>query len=114
MNSRDACVPDTIHSITHRFGRQCGLLRDGNVARAGRDNCNRANTVIGFVTTDAYESSGFVPFSVSDYVANLAKRAFVRAGNENVWRALDKSFDYSDDLRTSLAAAKDDFREALS
>jgi len=47
-----------------------------------------------------------VPLGVGYDVANLAERAFVGAGDDDVWRALCKAFDNGDDLRAGLAAAE--------
>ena len=114
MNSGDAGVPDAIDGVAHRFGSQRRFFSDGNIARAGCDDCDRADTVIRLVATDAYESRGFVPFGVCNDVANLAIGAFVSACDENVWRALYESIDDADYLRARLAAAKNDFRKALA
>src|ERR1041385_1045066 len=114
MNSSDAGVPDTIDDVPHRFRRECGFFGDGDIARAGCDDCDRAEALVGLVATNADEASGFVPFGVSDYVTNLAKCAFVSACDEDVWRTLGEAFDDADDLRARLAAAKNDFGKALS
>ena len=53
-----------------------------------------------------------VPLGVRDDVANLAKRAFVRACDKDVWRTQHEPFNYADDLRTGFAAAKHDFRKS--
>jgi hypothetical protein len=45
------------------------------------------------------KSGRFVPLRIGDNVANLAKRSFVSARYQNIWRALNESFDYAVDLR---------------
>src|SRR6185503_14775551 len=75
---------------------------------------DRPDALISFIATNANESRGFVPFGVCHNVSDLAKRGFVSACDEDVWRTLDEPLDDADDLRARLAAAKNDFGKALS
>jgi len=84
MNASDAGVPNAIHGVTHCFRSQRRFFRDGNVACAGCHDCDRADTEIRFVATDAYESGCFVPFRVCNHIANLTECVFVSACDEDV------------------------------
>ena len=114
MDAGHTRIPDTIDNVAHRLGGQRGFFGDGNVARAGSYHCDRADPLSSFVAADSYETRRFVPLGVSNDVAYLTKRAFVRACDEDVRGARYESFDYADDLSASLAAAKNDFRKTLS
>src|ERR1043166_1006270 len=114
MNPGHACVPNAIDNVAHRFGSQRGFFGDGNVARAGGHDCDRPDTLVRFVAANADEVRGFVPLSVCYHVANLAKRAFVGACNEDVWRALCESLDDAYDLRARFATTENYLRKALA
>src|ERR1051326_3135648 len=113
MNSCDSGIPNTIDNVTHRFGSQRGFFGDGNIARARGHDRDRADPLVRFVAANSYETRRFVPLGVCNYVAYLAKRSFVGACDEDVWRALCESFDDADDLSARLAATEDYFRKAL-
>ena len=85
--------------------------------RAAANAVNTDRPAVGYdarPNADAHEAGSFMPFCVCDDVANLAKRAFIGACDEDVGRPLDEPFDDADDLCASLAAAKNNLRKALS
>jgi len=107
-------IPNTIDNVAHRLGSQRGFFGDGNVARTGSYDCDRANPLIRFVAANSDQPRRFVPLGVSHDISYLAKRAFVRASDEDVRGALGESLDDADDLCASLTTTKNDFRKTLS
>src|SRR6185369_4088191 len=101
MNARHTCVPNTIDNVAHRLGSQRRFFGNGNVARTGSYDCDRADALIRFITANSDEACRFMPLGVSNDIAYLAKCAFVGACDEDVRRTLGKSLDYADDLGAS-------------
>src|SRR6185369_4097163 len=114
MDSRDAGVPDAVDGVSHCLRGKRSFFSDRDVARAGGYNCDRANALIRLVAANSHQLRGFMPLGIGNNVTNLTKSAFVCTRDENVWRALNKLFNYSDNLRASLTAAKDNLGKALA
>jgi hypothetical protein len=114
VNSRDARIPNSAHSIAHRFAGQRRFFRNGNVACACRDDADLARAALCFVALNAYHARRFVPLSIRRNVAHFAEHALVRARHKHVGRALYEPLDDADNLRASFPCAENDFGKALS
>src|SRR5215218_1623226 len=114
MDSRHAGIPNTIHSVAHRFSSQRSFFSNWNIAGPSGHDRYRSDALVGFVSTNSDKTRRLVPFSISHNIANLAKRAFVSSSDEYIRRTLHQPFNNADNLRASLAAAENDFRKALA
>src|SRR5262245_19591597 len=112
VNACYAGVPDARDGVAYGLGGQRRLFGNGNVARAGRDHGDWPNAVIGLVAPDANHAGRLVPFGISHNVAYVTVRTFVGACDYDVGRPLHQALDYTDNLFSRFAAAKNYFGEA--
>ena len=113
MNTGDACVPDSHHTIAHCLGSQSGFFGNRNVARAGGRDADLAAASVRSVTHQTNQFCRLVPLSIRRDISDIAKNISICASDKHIWSTLDQAFVDLDDLLFGLAKTENDLRKTL-